>query len=160
VSSSPNWRITAGGLIDAAIVLSLLGFWLECGPHDKGRDIFDVAAPLSVSGVYLVARRLLTSDSPPPAGIGLWGVHGFVGLVSLGVFLTMQKSAGTAEAWSIPQGVLTCCAAALIVQVLIGLVAFNRLIQRRTRGFGDVLGTSVCAAYAFVMSGWVLQVFR
>jgi hypothetical protein len=74
--------------------------------------------------------------------------------------MTTQKSAGAAAAGSIPRGVLTCCVAALIVQVLIGLVAVNRLIRRRTRGISDVLGASVCAAYAFLMSGWVACVFE
>ncbi len=152
--------MTPGGVIDATVVVSLIGFWFLCTPNSDGRGIFDVAVPVSLSGVYVVARRLLSPSSPLPPGIGLWGAHGLVGIIAVGVFMATQSPSDSSGAETIAQGVLTVCLAALIVQVLIGIVAARRLIHRRTRGFGDLMGATVCVAYAFVMSGWALLVFE
>jgi hypothetical protein len=152
--------MTPGGVIDATVVLSLVGFWFLCAPNCDERGIFDFAVPVSLSGVYVVARRLLSPSSPLPPGIGLWGAHGLVGIIAVGVFMAAQRPSDIPGAESIAQGVLAVCLAALIVQVLIGIVAASRLIHRRARGFGDVMGATICVAYGFVMSGWALLVFE
>jgi hypothetical protein len=155
---STKRRAALGGWIDAALVAIVVGFWFRYRPHGAIRDAFDVCVAVSLGGVYVAARRLLLDESRLPLGIALWGVHGVVSTLAIAAFMSSGATSNGVVTAPASGRALLYCLAALIVQLLIGLVTLYRLIHRRTCGGGDVTGSAFCVSYSVVVSAWVASI--
>jgi hypothetical protein len=138
-------------------VALIVGFWIAFGPRETLHDTIDACVAISLSGIYVAARRLLFDESPLPLGIALWGSHGVFSVLAIAIFMFGSgDAAGTATASA--GRVLLYCLAALVVQVLIGVVALVRLVHGRTCGPADLAASAVCVGFGVAMGGWLISI--
>jgi hypothetical protein len=91
-------------------------------------------------------------------GIALWGVDGVVSTLAIAPFMSSGATSNGVVTSPASGRALLYCLAALIVQLLIGLVALYRLIHRRTCGGGDVTGSANCIGYSVIVSAWAASI--